>query len=161
MPDTTGPARRPVTLINAAALRRTPLPASGSGGIVLVAGSGVVDMALAGLALPGAELVWTDFRQDRALGRLHQRIWSLGGLDRLVLAADGRRAGAVFSVMCAILGLLPALRRPGRARARLLLEDGPAVASLHEFLGRMAPRLRRDGISIGLEVVQPPPVPAG
>ncbi|NGM45519.1 hypothetical protein G5B31_08220 [Rhodobacter sp. SGA-6-6] len=159
MPDTTGPARLPVTLINAAALRRMPVPASG--GILLVAGSGIVDMTLAELALPGAEMIWTDFRQSSALGRLHQRIDALGGLDRLVLSADGERAEAVFSVMCAILSLLPALRRPGRAQVTLLLDDGPAVASLQEFLQRLAPRLRGDGISVGLEVVLPPAVPAG
>ena len=95
------------------------------------------------------------------LGRQDQRIDALGGLDRLVLSADGERAEAVFSVMCAILSLLPALRRPGRAQVTLLLDDGPAVASLQEFLQRLAPRLRGDGISVGLEVVLPPAVPAG
>lgn len=159
MPETTGPARLPVILIDAAALRRIPGP--GPEGILLVAGSGIVDMTLAELALPGAEMIWTDFRQSSALGRLHQRIDALGGLDRLILAADGARAESVFSVMCAILSLLPALRRPGRARVTLLLDDGPAVVSLQEFLRRLAPRLRRDGISVALEVALPPAVPAG
>ncbi len=153
-----GTARPSVTLIDAAALSR--LPAPGPEGIVIVAGSGIVDMTLAGLALPGAQMIWTDFRQSSALGRLHQRIASLGGLDRLILSADGARAEAVFSVMCAILSLLPALRRPGRARITLLLDDGPALASLQEFLRRLVPRLRRDGISVGLEVSVPSSIPA-
>ena len=53
------------------------------------------------------------------------------------------------------------LRRPGRAQVTLLLDDGPAVASLQEFLRRLVPRLSRDGISVGLEVTVPPAVPAG
>jgi hypothetical protein len=160
MPET---ARPSVTLIDAAALSRLPAPGPEEGpeGIVIVAGSGIVDMVLAGLALPGAQMIWTDFRQSSALGRLHQRIDALGGLDRLVLSADGARAEAVFSMMCAILSLLPALRRPGRAQVTLLLDDGPAVASLQEFLRRLVPRLSRDGISVGLEVTVPPAVPAG
>lgn len=160
MPET---ARPSVTLIDAAALSRLPAlgPEEGPEGIVIVAGSGIVDMVLAGLALPGAQMIWTDFRQSSALGRLHQRIDALGGLDRLVLSADGARAEAVFSMMCAILSLLPALRRPGRAQVTLLLDDGPAVASLQEFLRRLVPRLSRDGISVGLEVTVPPAIPAG
>ena len=160
MPET---ARPSVTLIDAAALSRLPAPGPEEGpeGIVIVAGSGIVDMVLAGLALPGAQMIWTDFRQSSALGRLHQRIDALGGLDRLVLSADGARAEAVFSMMCAILSLLPALRRPGRAQVTLLLDDGPAVASLQEFLRRLVPRLSRDGISVGLEVTVPPAIPAG
>ena len=156
MPATDRPS---VTLIDAAALSR--LPAPGPEGIVIVAGSGIVDMVLADLALPGAQMIWTDFRQSSALRRLHQRIDALGGLDRLILSADGARAEAVFSVMCALLSLLPALRRSGRAQVTLLLEDGPAVASLQEFLRRLVPRLRRDGISVGLEVAMARAVPAG
>ena len=66
------------------------------GAKVFVAGRSLVQMTLAELALPGAEMIWTDFRQSSALGRLHQRIDALGGLDRLVLSADGERAEAVF-----------------------------------------------------------------
>ena len=160
MPET---ARPSVTLIDAAALSRLPAPGPEEGpeGIVIVAGSGIVDMVLAGLALPGAQMIWTDFRQSSALGRLHQRIDALGGLDRLVLSARCARAEAGVSMMCATLSPLPALRRPGRAQVTLLLDDGPAVASLQEFLRRLVPRLSRDGISVGLEVTVPPAIPAG
>ncbi len=153
MPDRTAQTRNPVILINAAALPRlSPSRIDSTGATIIVAGNGIVDMTLAELALPGAEMIWTDFRQSASLGRLHQEIDAKGGLDHLILAADGCRAESTFSVMCAILSLLPALRRPGRSQVSVTLEDGPAVASLQEFLGRLAPGLRRHGISVGLEV---------
>ncbi|GAB1364182.1 hypothetical protein MASR1M32_34180 [Rhodobacter sp.] len=153
MPDRTAQTRNPVILINAAALPRlSPSRIDTTGATIIVAGNGIVDMTLAELALPGAEMIWTDFRQSASLGRLHQEIDAKGGLDHLILAADGCRAESTFSVMCAILSLLPALRRPGRSQVSVTLEDGPAVASLQEFLGRLAPGLRRHGISVGLEV---------
>ena len=153
MPDRAAKTRRPVILINVPALRLLPPSLAGRpGATTIVAGSEIVDMTLAELALPGAEMIWTDFRQSASLGRLHQEIDARGGLDHLILAADGTRAESVFSVMCAILSLLPALRRPGRAQVSVMLEDGPAVVSLQEFLGRLAPGLRRHGISVGMEV---------
>jgi hypothetical protein len=121
---------------------------------VIVAGRQIVSMTLAELALPGAQMIWTDFRQSRSLGQLHQEIDALGGLDHLILAADGHQAESVFSAMCAILCLLPALRQAPKARISLTLDDGPAVAGMLEFLTKLAPRLLRQGITIGLDVRQ-------
>lgn len=149
------PSRRPVILVNDAALLSPQVRALDADSCtVIVAGSRVVGMTLAELALPGAQMIWTDFRQSRALGHLHQEIDANGGLDHLILAADGSQAETVFSVMCAILCLLPALRRPGKARISLDFDDGPAVAGLKEFLSRLAPRLNRQNISLCLNIRQ-------
>jgi hypothetical protein len=160
MPTTSAPscaaARRPVVLANAEALRHpmiTGLDPDNS--TLIVAGSQIVQMTLAELALPGAQMIWTDFRQSASVGRLHQEIDQLGGLDHLILVADGARAESTFSAMCAILSLLPALRRRPMARISMVVEDGTAVSGLQEFLSRLAPRLLRQNISISLQVEQP------
>ncbi|MEZ5756324.1 MAG: hypothetical protein R3D90_16755 [Paracoccaceae bacterium] len=148
-------ARRPVILVNEAALHSDQVRAlDPQDATVIVAGSRIVGMTLAELALPGAQMIWTDFRQSRALGRLHAEIDANGGLDHLILAANGTQAETVFSAMCAILCLLPALRRPPRARISLELEDGPAIAGLREFLAGLAPRLNRQNIAICLNIRQ-------
>ena len=145
--------RPPVILMNDAALHSDLVRGLDPEACkVIVAGRQIVSMTLAELALPGAQMIWTDFRQSRSLGQLHQDIDALGGLDHLILAADGRQAESVFSAMCAILSLLPALRRAPKARISLTLDDGPAIAGLQEFLTRLAPRLLRQGITIGLDV---------
>ena len=51
---------------------------------VIVAGNHLVRMTLAELALPGAEMIWTDFRHSASLGTLHAAVQAAGGLDRLV-----------------------------------------------------------------------------
>lgn len=159
MSDLNAQTRHPILLINAEALSRIDLPMiEAEGGTLIVAGNQIVDMTLAELALPGAQMIWTDFRQSSSLGRLHAEIGSLGGLDHLILAGDGAKAEAMFSLMCAILSLLPALRRPGKAQVSLLLDDGPAVAALQEFLTGLAARLNRHGISVVMELRQPSPV---
>ncbi|MDQ2067819.1 hypothetical protein Q9295_15690 [Xinfangfangia sp. CPCC 101601] len=150
------PPRRPVVLINAEALFRIDLErVDNADAVLLVAGSQIVDMTLAELAVPGAQMIWTDFRQSSSLGRLHQEIDALGGLDQMVLAGDGARAEVVFSMMCALLSLLPALRRPRQAQVTLMLDDGPAVANLQEFLTRLSPGLAQHGILVTLELSAP------
>ncbi len=117
---------------------------------MIVAGRDVVAMTLAELSLPGARMIWTDFRQSASLGRLHGTVEAAGGLDRMVLAADGAESEDVFSVMCAVLCFLPALRRRPGSEVRLVVTEGPAVASLRAFLDRIAPRVARDGVTIRL-----------
>lgn len=153
------PRHRPmVTLLNEEALAFLPaVPDDGAPGEVIVAGASIVTLTLAELALPGARMIWTDFRQSASLGRLHGHIQSLGGLDRLILGGDGTRSEEMFSLMCAVLSFLPALRQAGRAEIRLLVSDGPAAASLVEFLKPLAPRLHRDGISVTLALHQHSP----
>jgi hypothetical protein len=119
---------------------------------VYVAGRSLVQMTLAELALPGAEMIWTDFRQSASLSALHGTVQAAGGLDRLVLAGDGGKSEAMFSLMCAVLTFLPALRRRRGSRIELLVSAGPAVASLETFLERIGPRLARQGIAVSLQV---------
>ena len=148
----------PVILLNASALA-LPSELQGiddrerSGGArVIVAGSSLVRMTMAELSLPGAQMIWTDFRQSSSLRGLHVLIRDLGGLDRLVLAGDGAEAQEMFSLMCAILTFLPALRARPRARIVLAVQDGPAVASLRDFLNGLAVRLGQDGIEVLLQI---------
>lgn len=119
---------------------------------VFVAGRSLVQMTLAELALPGAEMIWTDFRQSASLSALHATVQAAGGLDRLVLAGDGGKSEAVFSLMCAVLTFLPALRRRRGSRIELVVGAGSAVSSLVTFLERIEPRLARQGISVSLQV---------
>jgi hypothetical protein len=119
---------------------------------VFVAGRSLVQMTLAELALPGAEMIWTDFRQSASLSALHATVQAAGGLDRLVLAGDGRKSEAMFSLMCAVLTFLPALRRRRESRIELVVGAGAAVQSLVTFLQRIEPRLARQGISVSVEV---------
>lgn len=122
------------------------------GAKVFVAGRSLVQMTLAELALPGAEMIWTDFRQSASLSALHGTVQAAGGLDRLVLAGDGGKSEAMFSLMCAVLTFLPALRRRKGARIELMVGAGAAVASLVAFLQRIEPRLARQGIAVTLKV---------
>jgi hypothetical protein len=145
--------RRPIVLLNEAALA---LPEAARldtlRSDVIVAGRGLVALTLAELSLPGARMIWTDFRQSASLGRLHGKVEAAGGLDRLMLAADGTQGEEAFSVMCAVLCFLPALRRRPGAEVTLVLTEGPAVASLRAFLDRIAPRLALDGVALRLSV---------
>jgi hypothetical protein len=124
------------------------------GAKVFVAGRSLVQMTLAELALPGAEMIWTDFRQSASLSALHATVQVEGGLDRVVLAGDGRKSEAMFSLMCAILTFLPALRRRTASGIELVVGAGPAVTSLVTFLNRIEPRLASQGISVGLRVCE-------
>jgi hypothetical protein len=120
---------------------------------VFVAGRCLVRMTLAELALPGARMIWTDFRHSASLCALHGAVQAAGGLDRLVLAVDGDSGEAVFSVMCAVLTLLPSLRRRGAGRIELVCPSGRAAASLVAFVERIGPRLARDGLRISLRIL--------
>jgi hypothetical protein len=131
------------------------------GAKVFVAGRSLVQMTLAELALPGAEMIWTDFRQSASLSALHVTVLAAGGLDRLVLAGDGRKSEAMFSLMCAVLTFLPALRRRRGSQIALVVSSGPAVDSLTAFLGRIEPRLAGQGISVSLRVRDERSVRAG
>jgi hypothetical protein len=122
------------------------------GAKVYVAGRSLVQMTLAELALPGAEMIWTDFRQSASLSALHATVQAAGGLDRLVLAGDGHKSEAMFSLMCAVLTFLPALRRRRGSQITLIVSAGPAVASLTTFLRRIEPRLAGQGITVCLRI---------
>lgn len=142
-----------VILINDAALGLSPeTVALDDGARIIVAGRSLVQMTLAELALPGAQMIWTDFRQSASLCALHTTLMGAGGLDRLILAADGAESEAVFSLMCAVLTFRPSLRRRRNARIELILEAGPAVSSMVQFLQRIAVTLELDGISVELKI---------
>lgn len=130
------------------------------GAKVYVAGRSLVQMTLAELALPGAEMIWTDFRQSASLSALHSTVQAAGGLDRLVLAGDGRKSEAMFSLMCAVLTFLPALRRRRGSQIALVVEEGAAVTSLTAFLERIEPRLASQGITVSLRIREVRPVRA-
>jgi hypothetical protein len=150
MPQT---QRSPVILINEAALalpmEDMPTPQTAK---IIVAGQSLVRMTLAELSIPGAQMIWTDFRQSASLRKLHGAIQELGGLDRMIMAGDGDEAEAMFSLMCAILTFLPALRRNGGGEIVLAVTDGRAVGSLQAFLQGLMPRLARDGVTACLRV---------
>ncbi len=152
---------RKVILINEAvlALPRETL-ALEEGATVFVAGRSLVQMTLAELTLPDAQMVLTDFRQSASLSALNSTLQAAGGLDRLILAADGDESDAVFSLMCAVLTFRPALRRRRGGRIDLILEDGRAVGSLVEFLQRIGGTLDLDGISTELRICERKVVPA-
>ena len=128
--------------------------------VIFVAGRSLVQMTLAELALPGAQMIWTDFRQSASLSALNATLQAAGGVDRLILAADGAESEAVFSLMCAVLTFRPALRRRRDARIELILEDGQAVGSMVEFLKRIGGTLDLDGISTELRICDRRPVQA-
>lgn len=142
-----------VILINEEALALSPgMLVLDEGARVFVAGRSLVRMTLAELALPGAQMIWTDFRQSASLCALHTTLMGAGGLDRLILAADGAESDAVFSLMCAVLTFRPALRRRRNARIELVLDAGQAVSSMVQFLQRIAVTLELDGISVELKI---------
>lgn len=119
---------------------------------VIVAGQSVLRMTLADLSFPGARLVWTDLRQSASLRSLNGTIQAIGRLDQLILAANGADAEAMFSVMCAVLTFLPALRKAEQGRIELVVSDGPAVPSLTAFVRQLQPKLDRDGIRLMLRI---------
>lgn len=137
---------RKLVLLNDMALHLMPEAVKpGDAARVFVAGSNLVRMTLADLALPGAEMVWTDFRHSASLGALQAAVQAVGGLDRLVLAVDGEHGEAVFSVMCAVLTLLPSLRRRTASRIELICLPGKAATSLVQFVDRIRPQLAGRG----------------
>lgn len=145
---------RKLVLLNDMALQLKPEAlALGETGRVFIAGSDLVRMTLAELAVPGAEMVWTDFRHSASLAALQGIVQQAGGLDRMVLAADGEQSESVFSIMCAVLTLLPSLRRKRSAAVELLCRDGNAAGSLVQFVDRIHPRLSDDGISLSLKLL--------
>ena len=141
MPEMTSSERAQVVLMNEAALALplADLP-DRDGAQVIVAGQSLVQMS------------WSDFRQSASLRRRHAAIQEGGGLDRMVMAADGEEAEAMFSLMCAILTFLPALRRNGGGRIELVVTEGAAMGSLRVFLDRLIPRLERDCIEAELRL---------
>ena len=142
-----------VTLLNEAAL---DLPLDqlrrADGAVMIVAGSSLVRMTLAELSLPGAQMIWTDFRQSASLRHLHGVIRDLGGLDRLVLAGSAQDGEAMFSLMCAILTFLPSLRRKPGSEVVLAIQEGPALGSLRAFLQRLDGRMAQDRIRVLLQI---------
>lgn len=144
-------ADRKLVLMNDLALQLNPGAASpGGADRVFVAGSNLVRMALAELSLPGAEMVWTDFRHSASLGALHRVVQAAGGLDRMILAVDGRKGEDVFSAMCAVLTLLPSLRRRPGSKIELICQPGRAATALTQFVNRIRPRLAAQGVDVSL-----------
>lgn len=146
---------RMIILLNDAALHLpqevVSLP---QGAQIMIAGRSLVRMTLGELAVPGAEMIWTDLRQSASLNALQALVQAAGGLDRLILAADGNQGEAMFSLMCAVLTFRPALlRRPG-AQVQLVVEAGEAVPSLVQFIDRIKPRLSTDGVDLALQIVE-------
>lgn len=148
---------RKLVLLNDLALRLKPEAVKpGDGTRVVVAGSNLVRMTLAELVLPGAEMVWTDFRHSASVGAVNGALQAAGGLDRLILAVDGEHGEAVFSVMCAVLTLLPSLSRRQTSDIELICLPGKAATSLVEFVDRIGPRLADRGVSVALELPAEP-----
>ena len=121
---------------------------------LVVAGSHLVRMTLAELALPGAEMIWTDFRHSASLGALHAAMQAAGGLDRrggvfghvrgadaaAIAAAPGSPedradlpAGEGCNLAGAVRGPYPATA--GRSRGERFAGDAGSA-------GRPQPRLR-------------------
>ena len=143
-----------LVLLNDMALQLRPEGlAPGDSRQVFIAGSNLVRMTLAELAVPGAQMVWTDFRHSASLAALHRVVQQAGGVDRLILATDGRQSEAVFSVMCAVLTLLPSLRRRKGSQVELICLDGTGATSLAQFVGRIKPQLAASGVGISLDVL--------
>ena len=146
-----------LVLLNDLALQLKPEAVKpGDAARIFVAGNSLVRMTLAELALPGAEMVWTDFRHSASLGALQGRVQAAGGLDRLVLAVDGEHGEAVFSIMCAVLTLLPPLRRRQAPEIELLCLPGTAATALVQFVDRIRPQLSRVGMNVSLEMPAAP-----
>lgn len=142
-------------LLNDLALHLMPDAIAPDDQRVTVAGNSLVRMTLAELALPDARMIWTDFRHSASLAALQAALRAEGGLDRLVLAADGEQGEQAFSVMCAVLSLLPVLHRRSGGRIELICTAGGAVASLVAFVERIGPRLARDGVAVTLAILEP------
>lgn len=142
-------------LLNDLALHLMPDAIAPDDQRVTVAGNSLVRMTLAELALPEARMIWTDFRHSASLAALQAALRAEGGLDRLVLAADGEEGEQAFSVMCAVLSLLPVLHRRSGGRIELICTAGGAVASLVAFVERIGPQLARDGVAVTLAILEP------
>lgn len=152
---------RKLVLLNDLALQVRPEAVKpDSAARIFVAGSNLVRMTLAELALPGAEMIWADFRHSASLGALHGAVQSAGGLDRLVLAVDGDHGEAVFSTMCAVLTLLPSLRRRQASEIELICLPGKAETSLVQFVDRLTPQLAGRGVAVALEILSEPVDPS-
>lgn len=150
-------ADRKLVLLNDLALQVKPEAVKpGDAARLFVAGSNLVRMTLAELALPGAEMVWTDFRHSASLGAMQGTVQAAGGLDRLVLAVDGEHGEAAFSMMCAVLTLLPSLRRRHASEIELICLPGKATTSLVQFVNRIRPQLSRHGVGLSLEILAEP-----
>lgn len=150
-------ADRKLVLVNDLALQVKPEAVGpGDAARVFVAGSNLVRMTLAELALPGAEMVWADFRHSASLAALQGAVQAAGGLDRLVLAVDGEHGEAVFSAMCAVLTLLPSLRRRQAPEIELICLPGKAATSLVQFTDRIRPQLSGRGVGVSLEMLAEP-----
>lgn len=106
---------------------------------VVVAGTSQVRLALAELALPGSTSVWCDFRLSASLGSLLAGLRAKGGLNRLILAANGKNPEDIFAIMQTILNFAPILRQNTDAEIHLFVSEGEAKASLVAFLNRIAP----------------------
>ncbi len=146
---------RTLVLVNDLALQLAPEAIGPSDASrVIVAGHCLVRMTLAELALPGAGMIWADFRHSASLAALNGVVQAAGGLDRLVLAAEGEQGETVFAVMCAVLTLLPSLRRRGSGRIELICTAGGATGSLVQFVERIRPGLKRDRIELSLEILE-------
>lgn len=144
-------------LLNDLALQLTPEAIRPDAAMrVFVAGSSLVRMTLAELALPGAEMVWTDFRNSGSIAALHGVVQAAGGLDRMILAVDGKHGEAAFSAMCAVLTLLPSLRRRRGAEIRLCCLPGKAVTALAQFVNRIQPQLAVQGVDLSLRLLKEP-----
>lgn len=148
----------PLILMNDAALGLPPEVAEPVvGARLIVAGASRLRLTLATLALPDADMILTDFGQSASLGALGTRVRALGRLDRLVLAGDGADSAQVFAMMQAVITFLPILKR-GRGRGIVLVvRDGPALASLRQFLHRLRPSCDRCGIDLVLRLAGNPP----
>lgn len=150
-------ADRKLVLLNDLALQVKPETVKpGDASRIFVAGSNLVRMTLAELALPGAEMVWTDFRHSASLGALQAAVQAAGGLDRLVLAVDGEHGEAVFTIMCAVLTLLPPLRRRQASEIELICLPGKSATSLVQFVNRIRPQLSARGVGVSLEMLAEP-----
>jgi hypothetical protein len=146
---------RKLVLLNDMALQLKPeAVALGDTARVFVAGSNLVRMTLAELALPGAEMLWTDFRHSASVAGLHRALNAAGGLDQMILATDGEHGEAVFSIMSAVLTVLPSLRRRRSSQVELICTDGKAARSLVQFVERIRPQLAASGVTLSLEILQ-------
>ena len=91
-----------------------------------------------------------------SLAALQGAVQAAGGLDRLVLAVDGEHGEAVFSAMCAVLTLLPSLRRRQAPEIELICLPGKAATSLVQFTDRIRPQLSGRGVGVSLEMLAEP-----
>jgi hypothetical protein len=118
----------------------------------VVAGASRLRLTLAGLALPEATMVCTDFAQSASLSALQARVRATGRLDRLVLAGDGTDSAEIFAMMQTVITFLPILKRGHGRGMVLVVTNGPALASLRLFLNCLRPSCDRCGINLVLRL---------